>query len=610
MPSLLGQARRRGASKHKMQSATIRDFGGGLNTIDNDINLSTRYAVVLDNIYRGPDGSFRLRFGTDPYSNVSTAVSGDIIDGEYFNQYLIVVTDDGELAKIDDDGNATAIFNTTIAAALPGAPSGWSTGLTECDFVFNRDKLIIHNGIDKPLQVNADHTVEYLADPATGSNVNTPIGRFGCTVSNYHVVAHTSNGVDYDKTTLYISSTGAAGVFPSDPAPNDSISLDVGSYVSEQDSEIIGVEGFRNNLIVFFRTATLVLALGEFDGSGNHTPQEVDSIPRYGLLNHRMIMSIENDLLFADRIGVSSFKRNVVSLAVETKRESDLIAPGWQALASAAEAAGTLSGAFCVHDRLEGLCMFFVPDSDTGDMIAYSYRYSDSGRIHAWSRTTGWNFVAGCSTERGRVFFFRGSFVYRYGNTPYGEETYQDFCTVDDEWSASSVSYSEGDQVWYGNAIYEALQDHTSDAGNYPGASNPDLHWSDEPTGDSIDFVWELPWIDVKQRAMLKKLSHMQIDTQGTGAFTLKVWVDNLYKNTAGEVVHDPVIDIDFIGGNRTGYGGIEQSFGGGRRTRDERLWSTPVKCKIFKARIEGSANAALRFIAITILYVMGSYRR
>lgn len=47
-----------------MKTATIREFDGGWNVIDNDLNLSTRFAKVLTNMVRQKDGSIGVRQGT------------------------------------------------------------------------------------------------------------------------------------------------------------------------------------------------------------------------------------------------------------------------------------------------------------------------------------------------------------------------------------------------------------------------------------------------------------------------------------------------------------------------------------------------------------------
>lgn len=47
-----------------LRDATVREFGGGWNVVDNDLNLSTRFATLLDNMSREEDGSMGVRWGT------------------------------------------------------------------------------------------------------------------------------------------------------------------------------------------------------------------------------------------------------------------------------------------------------------------------------------------------------------------------------------------------------------------------------------------------------------------------------------------------------------------------------------------------------------------
>jgi hypothetical protein len=47
-----------------LQDTTISSFEGGLNVADTDLNMAPKYAKVLDNIERAPDGSLSLRPGT------------------------------------------------------------------------------------------------------------------------------------------------------------------------------------------------------------------------------------------------------------------------------------------------------------------------------------------------------------------------------------------------------------------------------------------------------------------------------------------------------------------------------------------------------------------
>ncbi len=59
------QARRRPTAP--LDKTTIRDFGGGLNVIDDELNLTSRYSPVLDNMVRYGDGSRSPRFGYEAW---------------------------------------------------------------------------------------------------------------------------------------------------------------------------------------------------------------------------------------------------------------------------------------------------------------------------------------------------------------------------------------------------------------------------------------------------------------------------------------------------------------------------------------------------------------
>jgi hypothetical protein len=101
-------------------------------------------------------------------------------------------------------------------------------------------------------------------------------------------------------TEIIISAKGTSGVFPGDPAPNDAISIDVGAYAPEGAASIRGIAGFRTYLLVFLQNITLQIKLGQYDDTGIHTPQFPDTLPQFGLLGNRCIVTVENDLCSAD----------------------------------------------------------------------------------------------------------------------------------------------------------------------------------------------------------------------------------------------------------------------------------------------------------------------
>ena len=60
--------------------------------------------------------------------------------------------------------------------------------------------------------------------------------------------------------------------------------------------------------------------------------------------------------------------------------------------------------------------------------------------------------------------------------------------------------------------------------------------------------------------------------TKGNAQFTLKAYVDNLYKNHDGDIVFPPALSMDFVANEAPGFGYDAGPYGGGRRSGDPRL--------------------------------------
>lgn len=58
----------------KLDETTVRDFGGGWNVADSDVNLSSRYQPVSENVNRGVDGSFFPRWGYKLFADAGKGV--------------------------------------------------------------------------------------------------------------------------------------------------------------------------------------------------------------------------------------------------------------------------------------------------------------------------------------------------------------------------------------------------------------------------------------------------------------------------------------------------------------------------------------------------------
>ena len=103
------------APQEILRETTIRAFDGGLNIIDTDLNMSPKYAKVLDNIERSTDGSLALRPGTKLYATLPD--TSDVVNHTYFIQNVISVQTSGAWSRTSANGTVTPMLlmpgNTT-----------------------------------------------------------------------------------------------------------------------------------------------------------------------------------------------------------------------------------------------------------------------------------------------------------------------------------------------------------------------------------------------------------------------------------------------------------------------------------------------------------------
>ena len=534
------------------KDVTLRDFSGGLRVTDNEISLKPKYSVSLVNLFADDDTSQRLRFGTKEFATVG----GSIVNMIYFAGHIIAARTDGTIYKVTGSGTATVIWNSTIASALPGSPSGWSTGLTIIDFAEFRGSLIITNGVDKPLIISSALAVTYLQDIPSGSNVNTPITRYVTTVANYLVMAYTAS----NKTLIYISSTGTSGTWPGDSAPNDATSFDVGAYTGDSSSEINGMFSFKNFLVVFFANFSVTFSLGTYNDDGDHTPLVVDNYPKTGTINYKMPVAVDNDLLFPTNTAIVSARKNQLVGTLETRSRSDDLGTSYGDAVALVEL-GNLDS-FAIADPLSKTVFFVLHQADS-EIKIFAMRHTDNLRKISWTNIEGWNFTCGCVSEKNRVFFGEDDKIYLYGNEAFeDEEFYADYTTDGDD-------------------------------------------------GNDIDFEWELPWIDAGSRVKSKTMRAITFDTSGEAAFSLQCFVNNFYRSRETGL-RTPVTEMAFIAGDGGGFGvpGYGSGgFGGGRRANDERFFGFPFKFKITKLRFYGSTKRLLRISTVSMLYDHGNFR-
>ena len=583
-----------------MLDATIRDFSGGWNVIDNDLNLSTKFSVELQNVARGNDGANSVRQGTKLFADTSEILD-TIINCFYFSGNIIAVGKNGKLVKIDSAGEVYEIWSDDWAKNLPGNPAGWTT-TTFASFAIFNGSLIVCNGINKPLIIDPSSNCQYLTDPANGSNANTPICKYVTAHARFLIMA----GDPTAPSTIHISSTDTSGVFVNDDDPNDAVSINLGSRVPVGEDIIKGIGSFRTNLLVFFDEVVLPGTLGTFDDSGNHLPSFIDSMEGHGSLSHRVIQTIGEDVLFADLNGVSSVSRALFTGATRPDRFSQLIDPEIQKDVNRLTTVAALEDrTFSVYDSQANDYMFFIPnhddEADTTQTRGFVFKKNVSLNIEAWSEVTNWNWASGCVSSLKRIFFTRGTEVFLYGND--SDEVTKDYVGSEEMW--------DDDFPWSDNTGWTPVANYVD-------------------SGVPIPFIWELPWSDAGQRFLTKQSRYINFDTFGDQQFSCAMFIDNIYNddNFLGESWDDeflfdddlgwekeqldPNLSLTFSGGDSPGYGNDEYGnlYGGGRPTRLEKLYSWTSRYKLSKLRFSGDATKSLKFVSITLGYLQGSARR
>lgn len=592
-------------SKHLLD-ATIRDFSGGWNVVDNDLNLDTKFSKILENMQRGVDGAQSVRPGTKLFADTSDYLD-EIINCEYFNGAIICVGKNGKLVKVDASGTVNEIWSDDWANNLSGNPVGWDATSFASFALFNGE-LIVCNGVNKPLKIDSSLNASYLVDLATGSNTNTPIARFVVAHGRFLVMAGSLYAGEEDR--LFISATDVGGTWVNDSAPNDAVNIDLGSRVPSGSQAIKGLGRFRDQLMVMFEDAILPGELGKYDSDSNHTPDFSDAIENVGAICHRITQTISDDMIFGDVNGISSVKRALFTGSVTAERVSALIDPVYIKALNDIDSTVTLEDkVWSIWDSANSNYMLFIPnasgDTETTEYRCLVYKRNKGLKIEAWHDWRNWKFRSGCRSALKDIFLSEGTMVYRLGDINNPEQAiYLDYV---------------GDQEMFDDDT--PFEDYT---GITPVASEKD-------SGVPIKFVWELPWSDNNERFLTKNSRYINFDTEGDNKFTVDMFVDNIYrdKSNFGEdweedslkfgdglgfdvEVLDPTLKAVFEGGDSPGFGADEfgEDFGGGRPTRLEQLYAWTSRYKIMKLRMSGEATKALKFVSITMAYSVGSPRR
>lgn len=601
--AILPKMRRR---TNDIKSTTARQFDGGLNVVDSELNLSSRYARVLDNIYRSLEGAVSVRQGCKLYVDLESISSGNQINGRYFASHNITVNSIGEVFAIDGAGNAIRIWDSVIAASKRPGLVTW--GLTDfVEFEEFGGQLSIHNGQDKPLRVTSGLDVDYLADPATGSNINVPIGRIVCKFAKHLVVAVGSS--------IYVSDENTDGVWANDAGATYAAIFDMRTSVASGPTDIIGLLPFRDFLLIQFRECTIPIQFKKTTSPDALTISDTSDVGgtlnSYGSIANRTTQDLGELALACDIAGVTSVALATFTTKLSPDRPSRLVNPLIKKAVTALGNSTLEDGVFSQYDRVSSMYMLFVPNAVRDSQIetrGFGYRYIDKLNIEAWNTFSGWNWAWSSRSSEGLIFFGQAN-------------SNKIFVKGDEETLPLYADYIGDQETFSDGTVF------TDGLGLFPIS---DLNTSGVP----IRWIWEIPWSDLKNRAIQKSSRYLILDTEGSATFNVKAFIDNKYidDTDTGEEFSDDTLfyddlgfkrdalypalshalTLDFVGSNYGGYGNEPYGdiYGGGRNTKFARLMPFPTKFNMFKLRLSGETMRPLKIVGITPAWLQGSIRR
>lgn len=425
-------------SKRVIREATVKDFSGGLDLSDDDLNITSRFAKVQTNLYRSRDGRLRLRYGVKQFAAMPANTTGDIIAIEYFAGCMIVGTTNGEIVAfpVNGAGTITRLWPTGVTG------KSWSTGLTTINFAQSRGELVIVNGKDKPLRLKSDFSIDFLGDVGNGnSNVNTPIAPFIVTCQDFIVMAGQPN----NPSKLYFSAKGSTGTFSGDPSPNDATTFDVGGNVAHGDNIIVGLAALNGYLFVAFETSTVVVTVGTYNGTA-HVPAVFDVFDTYGAISQRSMTVVDKELWYCDQSGVLKIGRNQIGVTFIPDRTSQGIDVELLRNLLFARSLGSIRNCFAVYNRLASQYMLFIPKTSGLDKHTWiSTRYNPDDQP-SWSLFEGMNFSAGAISSIGKLYLTTGRFLYQYGDI--NDEFFDDNgSNIEFAWEMPWSVFSQYDQI-------------------------------------------------------------------------------------------------------------------------------------------------------------------
>lgn len=247
-----------------------------------------------------------------------------------------------------------------------------------------------------------------------------------------------------------------------------------------------------------------------------------------------------------------------------------------------------------------GSSVIATPVND--ETIVYVFEFNRELGIKRWTRFRDWNFDCAAVTQRGKLMLAKGTKLYQMGHPE--EPIHADAVNEDDgvAW-ANATAYAVGARITDG-IIYECVVAHTSPAsGTFAEARATYPTYWEEYIGRPISWEVETPWSDMQTRGYFKNLKYIHLDAIGEEQFTVSGFTNQIYRDPeTNELI--PARTMTFVAQGGGGYNQVEvEAWGGGRRTRDKKVWPFPLRPKTLRWRFSGDTRHAFKLVSLTMHY-------
>jgi len=121
----------------RLKTTTVRDFDGGWNVIDSDLNLAPKFSKILDNMFRGDGGFNQVRYGTTAFA---AGDDGTITDNGSVSLDVTTTIGSNIVAFLDTGHTLLTgdhIELTSFSADIDGIPLAEFTGRFEITRIDN-----------------------------------------------------------------------------------------------------------------------------------------------------------------------------------------------------------------------------------------------------------------------------------------------------------------------------------------------------------------------------------------------------------------------------------------------------------------------------------------